>query len=184
MQSSATSLIHERAAKEVSHRSICSTPLAVNFQLWFTDCSSSVTCSAESCVLGVQGCWHMLVAVLRMLQEGGALSREMAHAIATCIVSSLAEILHPRPSLQILRSHDGLAWSLALLRATEHPTLTLSLMHASLSLLGMRAHVMPWVREAAERLAVGGHLSQVCPPVRDGPYLQGRSPHCVPPLAA
>lgn len=101
------------------------------------------------------------MAVLRMLQDGKVLSLELAQAIAHSIVGSMAEILTPRLSPQGLRSGDGLAWSLALLKAAEHSDLMAELLRVSLKVLSMHAQSLPWVQNAAERLALSGHLSEV-----------------------
>ena len=103
----------------------------------------------------------MLVAVLRMLQEGRALSLDLAQAIIASIRFTLLGVLSPAAKSQEAYLEEDLARSLSLLKAAEHTHLTESLLGRSLSFLGMRARTMPWVQAASERLALGGHLSQV-----------------------
>ena len=96
------------------------------------------------------------MAVLRMLQEGASLSLELAQAITDSVLGTLVGIFEPFSA----SADVDLAFALGFLRAAEIPALTKTLLGTALSLLGMRALMMPWVREAAAHLVLGGHRSQ------------------------
>lgn len=104
--------------------------------------------------------WDELVAVLRMIQQGRALSLELAKAFVQTIRQNLRGEWWPQIS-EGQQSDGGLAWTLALLRAAELPQLTSKLLQEAVTLLGMFALTMPWVKEATERMAAEERLSKV-----------------------
>lgn len=104
--------------------------------------------------------WHGLAEALRLLQSGDALSQDLAHAMAASIHCSSGHILVPRQKAEVRHCSEGLAEALGLLRAADESSLTDHLLRVALSLLGLRAGMMPWVLEATEQLARGGHLSE------------------------
>lgn len=105
--------------------------------------------------------WIGLVATLRLLQRGKALSQETSLAFTESILTAFGAALSLKSKAFIISSKHRLASSLCLLRLLEHRALSERLLQSALSLLGMRAEAMPWVRSALDCLALGGYISQV-----------------------
>lgn len=114
-----------------------------------------------ACVQAHDDPWDGLVATLRLLQKGKALSQETSLAFAASILSAFGGAMSLESKELILRSKHRLASSLCLLRLVEHRALSAQLLQSALSLLGMRAEAMPWVQSALDCLALGGYISQV-----------------------
>ena len=109
-------------------------------------------------VVQADSAWTALLDVLMMLQE--------AQALSLMLVESLCETVkrHLGPGFEPSRSCDEqqpLCFLLACLRAVRHKALMDALLLRLVSLLGLHAWQLPWVRQAWHFLALRGHLSEV-----------------------